>query len=58
MPPKTTLLPEVREFLSKIGTKGGKARARNNSPERLSEIGKMGGRPPKADGKKKGRVKA
>jgi hypothetical protein len=37
--------PEVLEFFKRTGSKGGKARARNNSPEKLIEWAKLGGRP-------------
>jgi hypothetical protein len=43
---------EVLEFFQRTGSEGGKARARNNSPEQLSAWGKMGGRP-KGSGKKR-----
>jgi hypothetical protein len=49
---KKQLPPEVLEFFRKQGAKGGKKRASQNTPEKLSEWGKMGGRPKKADPKK------
>jgi general stress protein YciG len=45
-------IPEdVMEYFRKTGAMGGKARAEKHSKERLSEWGKMGGRP-KGSGKK------
>jgi hypothetical protein len=37
----------LREYLAKLGKKGGKARAKNYDRETLSRWGKLGGRPPK-----------
>ena len=37
----------VKAYLMNIASKGGKARARNNSKRKLSQWGKMGGRPRK-----------
>jgi hypothetical protein len=36
---------DVLEFFRRTGAKGGKARARNHTPEELSAWGKLGGRP-------------
>ena len=36
---------EVKAFLKRIGSNGGKARAARNSKRKLSEWGKLGGRP-------------
>lgn len=38
--------PNVREYLRKIGSKGGKARAKKHPKSKLREWGKRGGRPP------------
>jgi general stress protein YciG len=38
----------IREYLARIGRKGGKARAARHSKAELSKWGKMGGRPQKA----------
>jgi general stress protein YciG len=38
---------EVRDFLAKIQSKGGKARAAKYDKKTLSKWGKKGGRPPK-----------
>ncbi len=43
----------VREYLAKIGSKGGKTRAARHSKADLSKWAKLGGRPPKAKGGKK-----
>jgi hypothetical protein len=46
------LIPEdVMEYFRKTGAMGGKTRAKKHSKEKLSEWGKMGGRP-KGSGKK------
>jgi len=37
----------IREFLTKVGRKGGKARAAKYDKATLSKWGKKGGRPPK-----------
>jgi general stress protein YciG len=37
----------LREYLAKLGRKGGKARAEKHDKEELSRWGKLGGRPPK-----------
>ena len=42
----------IREYLTKIGSKGGKARAARHSKAELSKWAKLGGRPPKKKGKK------
>jgi general stress protein YciG len=49
---KTRIPEDVMEYFRKTGREGGKARAKNHSPEQLSEWGKLGGRP-KGSGKKK-----
>jgi hypothetical protein len=36
---------EVMKYFRLVGAEGGKARARNHSPEELSRWGKLGGRP-------------
>jgi DNA invertase Pin-like site-specific DNA recombinase len=41
----------IREFLAKVGSKGGKARAAKHSKATLSKWAKKGGRP-KGSGKK------
>ena len=41
----------IREFLARIGRKGGKARAKHHSKAELSEWAKLGGRP-RGSGKK------
>jgi general stress protein YciG len=41
--------PTLVAYFSEMGKKGGKARAKKLSKKRLSEIGKMGGRPRKLD---------
>lgn len=41
----------IREYLAEIGSKGGKARAANHSKSQLSKWAKLGGRPPKKEGK-------
>ncbi len=38
----------IREYLVKIGRKGGKMRAERHSKAELSKWAKLGGRPPKA----------
>jgi hypothetical protein len=48
---------DVLEFFRRTGAKGGKARARDHSPEELSAWGKKGGRP-KGSGKKAKKGKA
>ncbi len=42
----------VREYLSKIGRKGGKSRAAKFDKKTLSQWAKLGGRPPKKASKK------
>jgi len=42
----------IREYLAKIGRKGGKARAARHSKDELSKWAKLGGRPKKAKGGK------
>jgi len=37
----------IREYLAKIGRKGGKARAARHGKAELSKWAKLGGRPPK-----------
>lgn len=37
----------IRQYLSKIGSKGGKARAAKHDKGTLSKWAKLGGRPPK-----------
>ena len=37
----------IREYLAKIGKRGGKARARKYDKATLSKWAKLGGRPPK-----------
>jgi hypothetical protein len=37
----------IREYLAKIGRKGGKTRAAKHSKATLSKWAKLGGRPPK-----------
>jgi hypothetical protein len=37
----------LREYLAKLGRKGGKARAEKYDKETLSKWAKLGGRPPK-----------
>jgi general stress protein YciG len=48
---KVRIPDEVMEYFRKTGAMGGKARAKNHSPEELSAWGKKGGRP-KGSGKK------
>jgi hypothetical protein len=43
----------IREYLAKIGSKGGKGRAKRHSKAQLSKWAKLGGRPPKSEGSKK-----
>jgi len=43
----------IREYLARIGRKGGKARATKYGKAKLSEWAKKGGRPPK-EGKRDG----
>ena len=38
----------IREYLAKIGKRGGKARARKYDKATLSKWAKLGGRPPKS----------
>ena len=38
----------IREYLAKIGSKGGKARAARHGKAELSKWAKLGGRPPKS----------
>ncbi|MFL6451981.1 MAG: hypothetical protein ACJ746_30590 [Bryobacteraceae bacterium] len=47
---------EVMEYFRKVGAEGGKARAKKHSERKLSEWGKLGGRPRKSSGKRKGEV--
>ena len=43
---KRTRIPkEAMKYFRLVGAEGGKARARNHSPEELSRWGKLGGRP-------------
>jgi hypothetical protein len=42
----------IRKYLSKIGSKGGKARAAKFNKKTLSQWAKKGGRPPKKSSKK------
>jgi general stress protein YciG len=42
----------IREFLTQIGRKGGKARAKKYDKATLSKWAKEGGRPPKKGGEK------
>lgn len=44
---------EVRAYLAKIASKGGKTRAAKYSSEQLSEWAKKGGRPSKKQGREK-----
>ena len=39
---------DAKKYLSKIGKKGGEARAKNHSKEVISKWGKLGGRPKKS----------
>lgn len=43
----------LREHLKKLGSKGGKKRAAKHSKAKLSQWGKLGGRPPKKAKKRK-----
>jgi|GEM_PF-2604430 hypothetical protein len=43
---------EVRAYLAKLASKGGKTRAAKYSSEQLSEWAKKGGRPSKKQGRK------
>ena len=43
----------IREYLAKIGSKGGKARAARHGKAELSKWAKLGGRPPKVKGGKR-----
>jgi hypothetical protein len=45
---------QIREFLALIGRKGGKARAARHGKAMLRRWGKLGGRPPKKEGKRNG----
>jgi hypothetical protein len=48
-------IPEqAMKFFRLTGAMGGRARAKNHTPEELSKWGKMGGRP-KGSGKKRGK---
>jgi hypothetical protein len=38
----------IREYLTEIGSKGGKERAKRHSKAQLRKWAKLGGRPPKA----------
>lgn len=40
----------IREYLTQIGRKGGKARAKKYDKVTLSKWAKLGGRPPKREG--------
>ena len=42
---KIRIPDDVMEYFRKTGAMGGKTRAKNHTPEELSEWGKMGGRP-------------
>ena len=42
---KLTIPDEVMKYFQQTGAMGGKARAKNSTPEQLSAWGKMGGRP-------------
>jgi hypothetical protein len=42
---------KITEYLTKIGSKGGEARAARHSKEELSKWAKKGGRPKKEKGK-------
>jgi len=42
----------IREYLARIGRKGGKTRAAKYDKATLSKWAKLGGRPPKTGGKK------
>ena len=42
----------IREYLAKIGRKGGKARAAKYDKATLSKWAKLGGRPPKKEGQR------
>ena len=48
----TTEKEAIKQYLAKIGSKGGKARAAKHNQATLSKWAKLGGRPPK---KEKGR---
>jgi hypothetical protein len=39
----------IREYLKKIGSQGGKARAAKHDKQTLSKWAKLGGRPPKVE---------
>lgn len=45
MPDRPELPEEALKFFRETGREGGLARARNHSPEKLTEWGKKGGRP-------------
>jgi hypothetical protein len=45
---------EAMKYFRLTGAMGGRARAKNHTPEELSKWGKMGGRP-KGSGKKRGK---
>ena len=47
----------VKQYLSKIASTGGKARAKKYDKETLSEWGRKGGRPPKKGGDVEGKSK-
>lgn len=49
---KLRIPDDVMEYFRKTGSMGGKARAKNHTPEELSAWAKKGGRP-KGSGKKK-----
>ena len=42
----------IREYLAKIGRKGGQARAKKYDKATLSKWAKLGGRPPKKEGQR------
>jgi hypothetical protein len=48
---KVTIPDDVMEYFRKVGAMGGKTRAEKHSKKKLSEWGKLGGRP-KGGGKK------
>jgi hypothetical protein len=45
----------IREYLAKIGRKGGKARAAKHDKAALSKWAKLGGRPPKSKPERRGK---
>ena len=46
----------IRQYLSKIGSKGGKTRAAKHSKKQLTEWAKLGGRPKKGTSSAKKRT--